>query len=335
MPAPPTKFRCSRTRMMLTIRVTLHHVGAAQINLKTSRKKIELDTLRARRKFKLARMYPRGIECDDTQTSARLDGGALVVEMPITKLPAIGGDGSVAAASPPLVVAPEGGKKRKRALTEATSGAVKKMAQGEEGAKTGSSTKVRSKAGVNDSEDVAEATDRGPKKKRKQPLAEEPPPQRQVDEDEDTEKPRDKRKRGTKGTAKADVDKRHSGSVLETTVEDGRHAAKKAEPSEDRMWELMEQASSAAAEKRDTALGRMRRLEEIDDEKTQKAKAKQEERAAKKKLLLETFRRQQAAAKAETKAAVAARKPRAAEREGALAATGTSRKKRVSFGSDV
>ena len=30
-PAPPTKFRCNRGRMLLTIRVALHHVGACQL----------------------------------------------------------------------------------------------------------------------------------------------------------------------------------------------------------------------------------------------------------------------------------------------------------------
>jgi hypothetical protein len=45
IPAPPCRFRCNRSRMLLTIRVTLHHISGPQINLKTSRKKIELDTM--------------------------------------------------------------------------------------------------------------------------------------------------------------------------------------------------------------------------------------------------------------------------------------------------
>jgi len=89
-PAPPTKFRCNRARMMLSIRVTLHHIAAAQINLTTTPTTIKLDTLKARRKFKLHRVYPRGVECDDTQTTAKMEGEMLVVEMPITKLPPIG-----------------------------------------------------------------------------------------------------------------------------------------------------------------------------------------------------------------------------------------------------
>ena len=89
-PAPPTKFRCNRARMVLSIRVTLHHIAAAQINLATTPTTIKLDTLKARRKFKLHRVYPRGMECDDTQTTAKMEGDCLVVEMPITKLPPIG-----------------------------------------------------------------------------------------------------------------------------------------------------------------------------------------------------------------------------------------------------
>lgn len=45
--------------------------------------------MRAHRKFVLSREYPRGIECDDTKTTARLEHGHLIVEMPITKLPTV------------------------------------------------------------------------------------------------------------------------------------------------------------------------------------------------------------------------------------------------------
>ena len=41
VPAPPTRFRCNRARMLLTIRVTLHHIAAAQINLRTTKTRIE------------------------------------------------------------------------------------------------------------------------------------------------------------------------------------------------------------------------------------------------------------------------------------------------------
>ena len=92
-PAPPVKFRCARSRMLLTIRITLHHIGPKQINLNTTPTAIELDTLQAHRKFMLRRGYPRGIECDDSRTVARMEKGALVVEMPITKLPAVPCDG--------------------------------------------------------------------------------------------------------------------------------------------------------------------------------------------------------------------------------------------------
>ena len=56
-PAPPCRFRANRGRMTLNIRVTLHHIGAEQINLKTSKTKIELDTLASRRKFKLSGVH--------------------------------------------------------------------------------------------------------------------------------------------------------------------------------------------------------------------------------------------------------------------------------------
>ena len=88
-PAPPCKFRCNRSRMIMTVSVALHHVGAAHVNLRTSKDKIELDTLQSRRKYKLSRAYPRGILCDDKKTTARMDGNSLIVEMPITKLPEV------------------------------------------------------------------------------------------------------------------------------------------------------------------------------------------------------------------------------------------------------
>ena len=117
--APQCNFRCNRSRMMLTIRVTLHHVGADHINLKTSRKKIVLDTLKSRRKFKLSRAYPRGIECDDSQTSAKLERGALVVEMPITKLPSITTDQQPAASASGGSSSTKAEKRKKSAAPEA------------------------------------------------------------------------------------------------------------------------------------------------------------------------------------------------------------------------
>ena len=112
-PQPPTRFRCNRARMLLTIRVALHHIGAKQINLKTTPTRIELDTLKARRKFQMSRLYPRGIECDDTRTTARLETGALVVQMPITKLPAAGAAPAASAPAPkPAPAAPKPKRKR-------------------------------------------------------------------------------------------------------------------------------------------------------------------------------------------------------------------------------
>ena len=90
LPAPPMRFRCSRKRMLMSIRVTLHHVPPAHVDLTTTKTHISVDTSRSRRKFKVSRPYPRGIECDDAQTTARMEtNGMLVVEMPILSLPTI------------------------------------------------------------------------------------------------------------------------------------------------------------------------------------------------------------------------------------------------------
>ena len=88
VPAPPTTFRCNRKRMVMIVRVTLHHVSPAQINLETTPKGINLSTS-GRRRYSMSREYPRGIVCDDTQTTANMEGNVLVIEMPITKLPAV------------------------------------------------------------------------------------------------------------------------------------------------------------------------------------------------------------------------------------------------------
>jgi len=85
---PPATFRCNRKRMVLVIRVALHHVGLSQIELHTSRTRIDLKTT-GRRKFALCRNYPNGMECDDEATSAKMDGNMLRIEMPILKLPTL------------------------------------------------------------------------------------------------------------------------------------------------------------------------------------------------------------------------------------------------------
>ena len=110
--APPCKFRVNRSRMTLTIRVQLHHIAPAQINLRTTPTAIELDTLKARRKFKLNRVYPRGIECEDASTTAKMEKNALVVEMPITKLPPPGPVAAAAPAAEPPAAAPKKQKKQ-------------------------------------------------------------------------------------------------------------------------------------------------------------------------------------------------------------------------------
>ena len=73
--------------MVMIVRVTLHHVSPTQISLSTTATEISLSTT-GRRKYVLRRQFPRGIECDDSQTTARMEGnGTLVVELPITHLP--------------------------------------------------------------------------------------------------------------------------------------------------------------------------------------------------------------------------------------------------------
>lgn len=88
VPAPPTTFRCNRKRMVMIVRVTLHHVSPAQIHLETTPTGINLSTS-GRRRYQMSRAYPRGIECDDTQTTANMEGNVLVIEMPITNLPPV------------------------------------------------------------------------------------------------------------------------------------------------------------------------------------------------------------------------------------------------------
>ena len=85
---PPATFRCNRKRMVMIVRVTMHHVNPSQVSLTTTPKAISLSTT-GRRRFVLRRDFPRGIECDDSQTSARMEGNTLVVELPITNLPSV------------------------------------------------------------------------------------------------------------------------------------------------------------------------------------------------------------------------------------------------------
>ena len=117
--------------MMLTIRVTLHHVAADHINLRTTPTMIELDTLKSRRKFQMARLYPRGIQCDDSRSTAKLEKGALVVEMPITKMPPIGAD-----ASPDPAPKPAKAEKRTRETAKAADEAPKAAKAGKQSKST-------------------------------------------------------------------------------------------------------------------------------------------------------------------------------------------------------
>ena len=72
----------------MIVRVTMHHVNPSQVSLTTTAKAIDLTTS-GRRRLVLRRDFPRGIECDATQTSARMEGNTLVVELPITHLPSV------------------------------------------------------------------------------------------------------------------------------------------------------------------------------------------------------------------------------------------------------
>ena len=133
--APPARFRCNKARMTLTVRITLHHVGAAHINLKTSRTRIQLDTLASRRKFKLDKPYPRGIECDDKQSTAKLEGSTLVVEMPITKLPDVD-----------LTPVPTRAEKAAAAAAAAAKPKKKRPAEGEAGSSAAGGKRKKSKS---------------------------------------------------------------------------------------------------------------------------------------------------------------------------------------------
>ena len=86
---PPCQMRCNRKRMTLTIRVAVHHVNVSQLDLHTSKTTVKLSTKGARRPLKLVRKYPNGMTCDDSQTTAKVEGNILVVEMPIIHLPQI------------------------------------------------------------------------------------------------------------------------------------------------------------------------------------------------------------------------------------------------------
>jgi ribosomal protein L12E/L44/L45/RPP1/RPP2 len=282
-PAPPCRFKCNRSRMILTIQVQLPHVGPNQISLCTSKKKIELDTLQSRRKFKMSREYPRGIECEDAKTTARMEGGTLIIEMPITKLPAPGAAAAAAAAA---------------ASSSQQSGAASK-------------------------------------KKKKRSLEEE----EEEEEEEDEPQPKKKKKKRAVEAAVDDDDDDVPVKRSKTTSRD------KGAPSDERMHELMEEASAADAKRREKGLDKMRQLQAAEAAQKEKEKAKQAERSAQKQKLLASFKRQQATAKADRKeqASIAAAAVEQAERRAAAkgsksakaAGNGSDGRRRVSFGPDV
>ena len=122
---PPATFRCNRKRMVMIVRVTMHHVNPSQVSLTTTAKAIDLTTS-GRRRLVLRRDFPRGIECDDTQTSARMEGNTLVVELPITHLPSVlpHASGEPAPKEPPPA-AEKAGRKRKLASEAETPSAAR------------------------------------------------------------------------------------------------------------------------------------------------------------------------------------------------------------------
>ena len=58
---PPATFRCNRKRMVMIVRVTMHHVNPSQVSLTTTAKAIDLTTS-GRRRLVLRRDFPRGVD---------------------------------------------------------------------------------------------------------------------------------------------------------------------------------------------------------------------------------------------------------------------------------
>lgn len=83
---PPATFRCNKKKMILVVRIALHHVNPKQINLNTRKDHLELTTS-GRRKYHLNKKYPREIEVDDSRTVARMEGNTLHIEMPVRSPP--------------------------------------------------------------------------------------------------------------------------------------------------------------------------------------------------------------------------------------------------------
>ena len=140
---PPATFRCNRKRMVLTIKVHLHHVAPSQIECSTSKTRIDLTTS-CRRKFRLSRPYPNGMECDDDASVAKLEGHTLILELPITKLGRVPGlhaslpDSALevgGSASRNRAGKPKAGKRSKSGAVEATAAVGSGKADGGKPAK--------------------------------------------------------------------------------------------------------------------------------------------------------------------------------------------------------
>ena len=142
--------------MTLTIKVQLHHVDPSQIDCNTSKTKIELST-RGRRKYRLSRPYPNGIECDDESTQATLKGNTLILELPITKLGRIPSlhaslpDSALEVAGAASSSTAAAAASRKRNEIEATAG---------KGKGTGLDARKKAKAGDKTTKEAASAVER-------------------------------------------------------------------------------------------------------------------------------------------------------------------------------
>ena len=95
-----------------------------------------------------------------------------------------------------------------------------------------------------------------------------------------------------------------------------------------RMFELLTEASDAAAARREASMGKMRAIQAAEAEREAKAKAKEGARKDKKRELVASFKEQQAAAK---KAAKALKAPPPAKKAPAAA---DGKRKKVSFGGE-
>uniref|UniRef100_A0A7S0QB65 SHSP domain-containing protein n=1 Tax=Coccolithus braarudii TaxID=221442 RepID=A0A7S0QB65_9EUKA len=351
----PAKFRCHRKRMILMIRVALHHVHPNQIQLKTTRTAIDLQTS-GRRRYRLCREYPRGIECDDSRTTAEMDGHTLVIEMPILKLTPIGG-ASTPEPEPaaPEVASPAVGTKRKAPAGDAEVAKGKKISKKGMAEASGPAPAPVAAAG---SEQLARsATKRSAKKARAVSTAASDAPTPAalsdgVSASNVDEQPSDGSQSttaaaaagatalgsGLSGKKRAASDKLSSDPAARASkkarVRDAVAAAGSgamAGPSGEQqqtLFSMIDEAAQHEDGRREKSLDKMRKFEREEATRKAKAKAKEQKKEEQKKQLLNTAKEMKKAAKAVKSSAVS---------PAVVMKTPTSKtsKKRVSFSAQL